>query len=250
MQENIFIPLIAMAGGLIALVLGLAKGSRAKAAAAVPCRHISELAPGERQFFSGKARALAPLRAPVSGQPCAFYLETIDQLRRTSRGGSYRERVADNYYGVFWVDDPTGSALVLPAYESLDLAKPPATAEDLSGEIRTERVILDGETVSAMGTPRSLQDLVNYLRQTPRANVSPEALAGLLEAAKAPSGASVPCFFGQGLEAAADRAYADYVAGGSGSASLLVKTGAALLVAGAAMLAYMLNLFGGAPTPD
>lgn len=237
---------ILFCGGLIGLAAGFARRARAGAIRALPCVYISGLKPRERQFITGKARSPVQMESPVAKQSCVFYYEMTEEYRHehssSPRGtgrGSW-DRVSDNFYGAFFVDDPTGTALVLPNYDALDLAKPDVTFDDSPDRRRTERVILQGETVSALGTPRQIGDLVKFLRHA-GANMHPDFLAELMRMERDPSAAGLPCFFGEGLERLADQTWEEYAASTGESAAFLLQAGGAAAVAGAALLLYELK---------
>jgi len=241
--------------GLVLAGVGYSRRSSAGSMGAVPCRYMNALVPGERQFISGKARSPVKMQSPLSKEDCVFYHEQVDEYRfemsnsRRSAGRGRWERVADNFYGAFFVDDPTGTALVLPGGDSLDLGKPELTLDESLERRRTERAILQGETVSALGFPRRLDEMIQYLRQAPGIKLSPELLGELLKLEKDPASASLPCFFGRGLEKLADQPCADYIAGKGESASGLLRTGWVLAAAGGALLLYSLKTLAGQP-PD
>jgi len=233
-------------GGLISLVVGLSRRARAGAIRALPCVYISGLKPRERQFITGKARSPVLIESPVTRQNCVFYYEITEEYRhnhssshRSAGHGSW-DRVSDNFYGAFFVDDPTGAALVLPNYGALDLAKPEVTFDDSPDRRRIERVILQGETVSALGVPRQLGDLVKYLRQA-GVNMHPDFLAEIMRMERDPAFAGLPCFFGDGLERLADQTWEEYAASTGESAAFLLQAGGAAALAGAALLLYELK---------
>lgn len=233
-------------GGLISLAVGLSRRVRAGAIRALPCVYVSDLKPRERQFITGKARSPVQLESPVSRQSCVFYYEVTEEYRhnhssshRSAGHGSW-DRVSDNFYGAFFVDDPTGTALVLPNYGALDLAKPDVTFDDSPDRRRIERVILQGETVSALGVPRQLGDLVKFLRQA-GVNMHPDFLAEIMRMERDPAFAGLPCFFGDGLERLADQTWEEYAASTGESAAFLLQAGGAAAAAGAALLIYELK---------
>jgi hypothetical protein len=252
-METILIGAVLLLAGVVMLVIGFSRRSSAGAMRDIPCRYINALVPGERQFISGKARSPVHMQAPVSKQDCVFYHEQIEELRY--RGGHHRgvgnhswERVADNFYGAFYVDDPTGAALVLPGFDSLDLGKPELRIDESLQRRRSERAILQGETVSALGRPRKIGELIQYLRQSPGAKLSSELLAELMRLETDPAAAALPCFFGQGLEKLADQPCADYVAGTGESASSMLQIGGVLAAVGAGLVVYSLKaVMGAAP---
>jgi hypothetical protein len=232
--------------GLIGLAVGFARRARAGAIRSLPCVYISDLKPLKRQFITGKARSPARVTSPVSKQNCVFYYEVTEEYRRQhssshrSAGRGSWDRVSDNFYGAFFVDDPTGAALVLPNYGALDLAKPDVTFDDSPDRRRVERVILQGETVSALGVPRAIGELVKFLRHS-GANLHPDFLAELLRLERDPAFAGLPCFFGDGLERLADQTWEEYAASTGESAAFLLQAGGAAALAGAALLLYELK---------
>lgn len=242
-MNSLVLGAVLLCGGLISLAAGFARRARAGAIRALPCVYISDLKPGARQFVTGKARSPVRMESPVAKQSCVFYYELTEEYRhepssgpRGTGRGSW-DRVSDNFYGAFFVDDPTGAALVLPNYGALDLAKPDVTFDDSPDRRRTERVILQGETVSALGVPRRLGDLVQYLRQT-GANMHPDFLAEIMRMERDPAFAGLPCFFGDGLERLADQTWEEYAASTGESAAFLLQAGGAAAAAGAALLLY------------
>lgn len=246
-MELLFFGGAALSAGIALLAMGFYRRSRAAAMKGVPCRFVTALVPGERQFISGKARSPVLLQAPLSKKDCVFYHEKVDEYRfevsnsRRSAGRGSWERVADNFYGAFFVDDPTGAALVLPGFDSLDLGKPELSLDESPERRRSELAILQGETVSALGVPRRIDEFIQYLRQTPSANLSPALVAELMRLEKEPAAASLPCFFGRGLERVSDQPCAEYVAGTGESAAGLLQGGALLAAAGAGMVLYALK---------
>jgi len=234
---------VLLGGGLISLVVGLSRRARAGAIRAVPCVYISGLKPRERQFITGKARSPVQMESPVSRQSCVFYYEVTEEYRHnhssSHRGAGHGswDRVSDNFYGAFFVDDPTGTALVLPNYGALDLAKPDVTFDDSPDRRRVERVILQGETVSALGVPRQIGDLVKYLRHS-GGNMHSDFMAEIMRMERDPAFAGLPCFFGDGLERLADQTWEEYAASTGESAAFLLQAGGAAALAGAALLLY------------
>lgn len=232
--------------GLIGLAAGFARRARAGAIRALPCVYISDLKPRERQFITGKARSPVQMESPVAKQSCVFYHEMTEEYRRDHSSGTRGtgrgswDRVTDNFYGAFFVDDPTGAALVLPNYGALDLAKPDVTFDDSPDRRRVERVILQGETVSALGVPRPIGDLVKFLRHA-GANLHPDLLAEIMRMERDPAFSGLACFFGDGLERLADQNWEEYAASTGESASFLLQAGGAAALAGAALLVYELR---------
>lgn len=248
---NPLIPLGALLAGIVMLAAGLLKRGSANAFKSILCSPIAELNGGERVFITGKATAPVHTRAPVSGDSCVFYTEAVDRTYRRHQVGSgigdrHTERVNTRAYGGFFVSDGSGTALVVPNYDVLDLNKPATVKDDslsdMSGSTRrTERLILEGDAVTVLGTPRTLGDFMRYLRANSGLDMPAPLVERLLKMEKEEAGASLQCFFGQGVERVADVAHADYVAGTANSAAFLLKLGAILAASGLAFLLYILK---------
>lgn len=259
MPDNLIIPFFITAAGAVLLILGISRRASALSFKALPCRNIASLAGGERQFITGKTHSPVPVTAPVSKTPCVFYQETVERNQEqhsTRRSGSSTHwvLVSDTAYGAFFVTDATGTALVAPGPGTLDLVRPETSDADaiqLFGGMpgstrRTEKIIAVDALVAALGTPRSLGEYIQYLRQN-AGGVPAELVAELLKLEA--SGSDIPCFFGGGLQKVADQRYSDFVSGSESSASQLLWAGAALAAAGAGTLLYALNIFSRG-TPD
>ncbi len=240
-NELDFLPLIGLAAGAAMFVFGWLKKSRVASVTGAPLRPTGGLVPGEPQVISGRAGALVELKAPVSGRPCAFFLAGVEVTVRThSRRGGTRMNWAqaeNRAYGFFFVDDSFGRALVCPTAGSLDLRK--ASESDgalfpVEGERRTtEAVILQGEELTVLGSPRPLASFLEYIRDTPEISLPAEALERLLELSKDPAAGSLPCFFGRGVSVVADQGYSDYVSWKTASASSYIWGGLAVALVSA-----------------
>ncbi|PIU19573.1 MAG: hypothetical protein COT18_06860 [Elusimicrobia bacterium CG08_land_8_20_14_0_20_59_10] len=252
------IPLGALPAGIVMLVAGLIKRGSANAFKSIPCSPIAGLKGGERLFITGKATAPVHTRAPVSGDSCVFYTEAVDRTYRRHQIGSslnerHTERVNTRAYGGFFVRDGSGTALVVPHYDVLDLTKPATVKDDslsdMSGSTRrTERLILEGDAVTVLGTPRNLGDFMRYLRANSGLDMPAPFVEQLLKMEKEEAGASLQCFFGQGVERVSDVEHTAYVAGTANSAAFLLKLGAILAASGLAFLLYILK--SAAPSQD
>lgn len=240
-NEISLLPLIGLAAGAVMFVFGWLKRRRVSSVTGAPLRPTGGLVPGEPQVISGRAGAPVELKGPVSGRPCAFFLAEVEVAVRTySRKGGSRiswARAEDRAYGFFFVDDSFGRALVCPNSGSLDLRKPAESDGALfpaEGERRTtERVILQGEEVTVLGSPRPLASFLDYIRGTPEISLPAEGLGLLLEQAKDPAAASIPCFYGEGVSVTADQGYSDYVAWKTASASSYIWGGLAVALVSA-----------------
>jgi len=259
MPDNLLIPFLITAAGVVLLIIGISRRGRALSFKSVPCRPIASLAGGERQFITGKTHSPAAAPSPVTKTPCVFCHETVERNEEhySSSGGDSSTDwvlVSDAACGAFFVTDATGTALAAPGAGSLDLVRPETSDADAiqpfggtPGSLRrTERIIAADALVTVLGTPRSLSEFIQYLRQN-AGGISPDFLAELLKMEKGP-GAGIPCFFGGGLERIADQRYGDYVSGSESSASSLLWAGAAVTALGACAVLYTLNIFkGGLP---
>ena len=256
-MEGLLFPLLALAGGMVLLVMGLIKSGRARAYKKIPCVPAASPAGGERRFISGQAHSPVRTGAPVSKAVCVFYLEKIDRKEPNySRQGGDADhwvRRENNVYGAFFLRDGSGEALVVPTAVSVDLSKPEASeSDDLplsggnSGAVRkSELIISEGETVTVLGTPGTLGEFLQYLRQNTDRSLPADLLAELLRLEKEPGSSGLPCYFGDGIERVSDRAHGDYIAGTASSGAFLLQLGALLAAGGAVFLVYALKLFGG-----
>lgn len=239
------------------LIMGLTKRGRARAYKKIPCLPAGSTAGGERRFISGKAHSPALTGAPVSKAACVFYLEKVDRKEPNySRQGGDAEhwvRRENNVYGAFFLRDGSGEALVVPTAASVDLSKPEASESDdlplssgRSGAVRrSELIISEGETVTALGTPGTLGEFLRYLRRNTDRSLPADLLAELLRLEKEPGTKDLPCFFGDGIERVSDRSYGDYIAGTESSGTFLLQLGGLLAAGGAVFLVYSLKLFCG-----
>ncbi|OGR41219.1 MAG: hypothetical protein A2X35_07430 [Elusimicrobia bacterium GWA2_61_42] len=253
MTQQLLIPLLITGTGAAMLLYGLFKRSQALSFRSTPCTPVRSLAKEERQFITGVAHSPVPITAPVSKKACVFYLEKVERNEAsTSSRGRSRTRwteVSSTAYGAFFVKDGSGSALVLPSARSLDLNKPEVTESDevlpgmaLEGAVRkAEQYIAEGENVTVLGTPRTLPELMNYVRQDGQVTLPSDLIAELLKLEK--ENAVLPCFFAYGAEKVSDLSYTDYLAGTESSAAMLLQLGAILAVVGGAALLYALRVF-------
>lgn len=238
-QINPF-PLLGVAAGLAMLVFGLLRRSKAAAVTSAPLRPSGGLAPGVRQVISGRADAPVVLRSPVTGRDCAFFLKELEVARRIYTRRGYRTSwvmAESSACGFFFVDDTFGRALVFPTYDSLDLCKPSEVEGSIiaiEGESRvTEQVILQGEVVTVLGSPRPLSEFIAWARGNLAGSLPAAGLEKLLEMAKDPAGAATPCFYGRDLSLLADRSYPDYISWKTSSASSYIWGGVAVALVSA-----------------
>lgn len=236
--DELFIGLGGLALGALLAVFGYLKEKKAASLASAPHRPCCGLEPGVPQVISGRVEAPLELKAPVSGRACAFFLAEVDIARYVHgrRSGGIRWTSSEiRPYGFFFVDDSFGRALVFPTRGSLDLVRSPESDGALfpaEGDRRTtESVILRGETVTVLGSPRPLPAFLDYLRSTPEVSLPAEGLERLLELSR--DGAALPCFFGEGVSVVADQSCSDYVSSKRGSASSYIWSGLALVLVSA-----------------
>lgn len=254
MPDNLVMPLVIAAAGVIMLIMGIFRHGKSRSLKSAPCRPIASLAGGEKQFITGVTQSPACSSSPVSKTPCVFYVETIEKSEKqySSKGHNTTHwvTVANNVYGAFFVADASGKALVVPTSGSLDLLRAGTTESDdipliggMEGATRkTEQFIAANETVAVMGTPRPLSEFMKYVRRDAQLNVRSEFMAELLRLESGPDSV-MPCFFGDGIERISDRSYTDYLSGTETSASFLLQAGAALAAAGGAAILYTLKVF-------
>ncbi|HNT98823.1 MAG TPA: hypothetical protein PKK31_11210, partial [Elusimicrobiales bacterium] len=231
--DELFIGLGGLALGAVLAVFGYLKEKKAASLASAPQRPCCGLEPGVPQVISGRVEAPLELKAPVSGRSCAFFLAEIEVARfvQSGRSGGVRwTRAETRPYGFFFVDDSFGRALVFPTQGSLDLVRSPENDGALfptEGDRRTtESVILQGETVTVLGSPRPLSSFLDYLRSTPEVSLPAEGLERLMELSR--DGAALSCFFGEGVSVVADQPCSEYVSSKRGSASSYIWSGLAL----------------------
>lgn len=209
MPDNLILPLLIAAAGVIMLVMGIFRSGKSRSLKSAPCRPIASLAGGETQFITGTTQSPACSSYPVSKTPCVFYVETVEKNERrySSNGHDTTQwvRVANNVYGAFFVADASGKALVVPTTKSLDLRRAETTESDdiplvggMEGSTRkTEQLIAANETVAVMGTPRPLSEFMRYVRRDAQLNVRAEFMAELLrlETGAGPGPAAFFCYY-------------------------------------------------------
>lgn len=246
---EVLFPFLGFAGGVVMLVMGLLKRGRAQAWRQIPCRPVNALEGGERQFMTGKAHSPVSLTAPVSKAACVFYRERVERRQQNySNRHSYWVTEADNARGGFYVNDGTGAALVVPRAAGLDLSKPEIEESDglplpggNPGEVRrTELIISENETVTVLGAPRPLGELMAYLRRYCDQSLPSDLLAELTRLELDPAAAGLRCFFGDGVERLSDQPYEVYVEGTASSGASLIQLGLVLAVVCGAFLIYLL----------
>ena len=77
-----------------------------------PQRAIADVVEGERVRVVGRVRVEAPLAAPLSARPCAYYRVVVEEQRRRGKS-TYWFTVVDEERGVdFLLEDGTGVARV------------------------------------------------------------------------------------------------------------------------------------------
>lgn len=227
--------LLGAAAGAAMFVFGWLRKNKVSSVTSAPLRPCGGLAPGKPQVISGRADAPVALRSPVSGRDCAFFLKEVEVARAvyTRRGRRTSWVLAESSAcGFFFVDDTFGRALVFPTYDSLDLCKPTEVEGSIiaiEGERRvTEQVVLQGEEVTVLGSPRTLSEFIAYTRENLAAGLPSAGLERLLELARDPAGAATPCFYGHDLSLLADQNYSDYLSWKTSSASSYIWGGLAV----------------------
>lgn len=253
MKDALIFPLLAAGSGAGLLVFGWLKRSKSQFMRSVPLRLTGGLMPGETQFVSGTAHCPVKVTAPSSKQECVFYSEKVERLESSysSRGRSNTRWVSEGVqtYGAFFLKDADGAALVLPGAYALDLKKPEFSDESAAlpgmaaiGDVRrTEQTIAEGETVTVMGVPRPLDELMRYLRASGDTFLPGELVSRLAAMEKDPAYSRTPCFFGDGLRILTDQAPEEYISGTAAAGGNYLALGALLLLAGLGFLGYMLK---------
>lgn len=255
-NNDLLFPVLGLLAGLIMLAYGSFRRLKARSFAATPCVPIGGEAAAPPFFISGKADSPDTVNAPVSGEPCVFYAETVEQRVRdhtSDRTGAQRchwELLGRNAYGGFFVRDGSGTAFVVPTPDSLDLQKTATTDsnEFLAGGLdevkrRTELIIRPGEDVTVRGTPRPLREFLEYMRRNAQPAL-PTGLVGRLAAMENdPAASSTWCFFAEGAETVSDAPYADYVSITASSAASWLGAGALIAALSAAALLHALGVF-------
>ena len=238
--------------GIVLLVIGWFKRSKSQFFKTVPLRLTGGLMPDETQFITGTAQSFVKVTAPASKRECVFYVEEVERLESGhGRHGNSTRWVSEGYtpYGAFFLKDMDGGAFVLPGRLGLDLKTPRfSDNEDLlpgmaaPGAIRrTEQIIAEGETVTALGVPRPLGELMRYLRSGPDFGLPADLVKRLAEMEADPSLSRTPCFFGDGLRALTDQPHGEYVEGTAAAGANYLQLGALLLAGGLAAILYMFN---------
>lgn len=252
MNDNLYIPLMLTAGGALLLAIGWFRRAKAQFHGSVPLRLTGGLTPGETQFITGTAHSPVKVTAPSSRQDCVFYSEKVERLESAYSGRRANTRWVSEgtqVYGAFFLKDADGAAIVLPSAYSLDLRKPEFSSDSAAlpgmaavGDTRrTERTIGEGETVTVLGVPRPLGELMHYLRASGDALLPGELVKRLAEMEKDPAYSRTPCFFGDGVRAVSDQPHAEYISGTAASGAGYLQAGALLFLAGLAALAWLLK---------
>ena len=249
MTDKFIMPLLFMTAGAGALITGIMRRRRARAFGATPCRAIGSLEKGTWQFIAGKAHSPVSLVSPVSKTPCVFYLEKIKRYRSPDgyrdRNGGWEE-LPPNAYGGFFVRDGSGTALVLPCPENIDLCKPEAAEDtplyDITSDtlIKSELIIAEDEGVTVLGSPQTFGEFMQYLRANAELNIPSDLVKELVKMESDPGAGGLPCFFGAGVDMVADQGYDDYIVRTKSAASLPIQIGGILLIFGASALLYAL----------
>ena len=245
--EGLAMPAVCLFCGLIVLGMGLFKSSKARGIARWQGTGVGSLKEGEPQMITGKARSAVTVNSPVTQTPCAFYLETVEEHRRGR--SSHWHIIEQKSYGGFYVDDGSGTALVLPGAGCLDLVKPEMTGVSDGAPLdtyarstrRKEQFIAAGEDVTVIGTPVPLGNLMSVLRSGTGIQVPPDLMAELLALEKEKGPTAVLCFLSTGLLAVADASFEDYLASAKASSSIYLQLGCLISVLSLARLLYVLK---------
>ena len=168
-----------------------------------PLTPPGSLEAGRPAVVTGAASCPAPSTAPVSAKPCAFYRSEVQVLRdrRLSRRDYSRSWDVQSQLDVggFFVVDKTGKAFVAPAGAKAECL--PRTEESregaglVDGDTWTQEKRIDiGDSVTVLGTPHTLAELIEHMRSRQGGStLHPELLEHLLRLQTA--GEEFPCFF-------------------------------------------------------
>lgn len=236
------LPLVMVVAGAALIAIGMARRGAAKSFAAAPRTDLAGLRRGVRAVVSGAAYSQFPLITPVAKKDCVFYVEELTGEAYSSgrlgqaRGHMHSHNVGNNARGAFFIKEGGSEALVLPTFDSADINKAAVAGDREAGEDggaageRAERYIAPGETVSVLGTPRTLTEMVQFLRTNTDVSVPTDMLGELLKRER--EGSSLLCFFGDGVERVSDQPPAEYAERARSGGASLVWIGAGLLAAG------------------
>jgi len=158
----------AFGGAAVTAVAGVVQWRRARAFEDTPTSKIRSAAQGYVEL-SGHARALpgAPIISPLSHQRCCWFQYRV-QERTTSQRNGWRTVDEGTSDAIFALDDDTGRVVIDPAGAGVSAVPrtvwygddqddpPPALRSWMSGfgaRYRySERIILDGQPLSAVGS--------------------------------------------------------------------------------------------------
>lgn len=252
MNDNMYVPMMLTSGGVILLAIGWFRRSKAQFHRTLPLRLTGGLMPGETQFITGTAHSPVKVTAPSSRQECVCYSEKVERLESaySSRRGNTRwVSEGTQVYGAFFLKDADGAAIVLPKPYAMDLRKPEFSDDTAAlpgmaavGDTRrTEQTIKEGETVTVLGVPRPLSELMAYLRASGDVLLPGEMVQRLAAMEADPGYSRTPCFFGDGLRAVSDQPYVEYIEGSAASGRGYLQAGALVFIAGLASLLYFLK---------
>ena len=251
MHLEFTIPLLGFLYGAALIIGGFSKRAQVRQFKTMSSAPIGSSAAGTRTLISGKAYSPNPVISPVSKEPCVFYTNNTERkLSSQEKNKAYQwESGGTETSGGFFIRDDSGTALVVPTPQSLDIQKPELTVTEESAfsdckefaTKRSERLIRADETITLLGTPRPLKDFMGYLRMNSQLGMNPDFLNELLRLENAPGSSAMPCFFGSGLEKVTDQTLDGYVAGLGSSASFSIPAGTLIAAASAAFLLYALK---------
>lgn len=241
-ESKLAFPLYGIIGGVVLMVFGLIGRARARGRRNLPCNQASPHAAAGRQVIMGKAHSPSQLNSPVSNTACVFYLEKTQALKYARYGQNGRQEYRDGRlveaFGGFFVRYGMRTAFVVPFSGSADLNKPETTKGFVDGIQKFEQIILEGEDVTIIGTPRPLGEFMAYLRRDAGISLPSDSIADLTRMEKDPGYSGMPCFYADGLESVTDQPYNDYLARTASSGLAYVLAGAVITAASAAALVY------------
>ncbi len=179
-QDQALVPM-AFIGAVVAAAAGIIQWRRARAFEDTPTSRVRSAAQGYAEF-SGQARALPgePIVSPLTHRPCVWFQYRVEERGSFQRRGwtTIDEATSD---AIFALDDGTGRLVIDPAGADVSAVarevwygndagtppalRPPRWLGGIGCRYRyTERLILDGQPLSAVGlfqTQRAADDGVS-----------------------------------------------------------------------------------------
>lgn len=153
---NLVMDIALMGAGIFVFSRGYVAARKRWMIRNIPTSPIRSVAMGLAEV-AGFARQKFPLTSPQWGVDCVYFRYTIEELHRSSKGGSHWRVIEQGASAQpFYVEDQTGTLLVNPA--GADPAMP-YDHRSVEGRFRrTEWFIKPGDPVYVLGTVRKNRD--------------------------------------------------------------------------------------------